>query len=136
MKTLKEMNMGELRKKYIEWRDLYLKYPQSEMCKNNAEAVEKEYHSRIAKSESINKIEINVFYEEGYRWSVQLTNEEESRDSYLTKVEAMQLARTIRKNEFNGKIKINEEKMTKKQRKDNIEWLRENTDLYVQEERF
>lgn len=60
---------------------------------------------------------VEVYYEPGYRWSINIEGESEVRYSDLTKVEAMCIARKIAKHE--GR-KIKEQKLTKAERKTNM----------------
>lgn len=85
-----------------------------------------ELSAELAKREEEKTIE--VFYEEGYRWSVHVEGEEESRDSNITKVEAMRLARTVKKEL--GNATISAQKLTKKERVQNIKHLHSTTETY------
>lgn len=71
---------------------------------------------------------INVTFDYGYKWTVYIEGEEESRDSYMTKKDAMRLARQLKKG-FQNAI-VNEQKLSRKEKAENIKWLHENTDLY------
>lgn len=71
---------------------------------------------------------IEVFYEQGYKWSVHVQNEQESRATGLTKAEAMKLAKELRK-ELNATI--NEQKLTRKEKAENISWLHEHSYNYM-----
>ena len=71
---------------------------------------------------------INVMFDYGYKWSVYIEGEEESRDSSLTKKDAMRLARQLKKG-FKNAI-LNEQKLSRSEKAENIKWLHENTDLY------
>ncbi|MFQ3543596.1 hypothetical protein Q7A53_05875 [Halobacillus rhizosphaerae] len=127
MKTLKEMNNKELNELLTEWKELYF----STKCDNfreNAIDVENEL---IRREKETKKIVISVFFETGYKWSVSVEGEEESRDTNINKNEAMELARDIRRNEFGYKNSmIVEQKMNKKQKSENMKYLHENTETY------
>jgi hypothetical protein len=73
-------------------------------------------------------MEINVTFEEGYRWSVDI-NGGESVDTGLTKADAMHLARTIKADYPNAKI--NEQKLSRDERKQNISNLHQNGYSYT-----
>ena len=118
MKTLTEMNLNELKELHTEWVELYSKYG-AENFRINALAVEKEILSR--------KPVITVEYEIGYKWSVTVEGEGESRNTQLTKVEAMQLARRIKKAEFNGMAVIEAQTLSKAERSENMQYLHEHT---------
>ena len=123
MKTLKEMNMGELRSLYIEWRELYIQTG-CEDFRNNAIAVHNEYLSRVAPTQQTT---IEVTFELGYKWSVSVQGEDESRVTDVNKATAMQIARQINKAEFNNKCIIAAQKLSKEERTENMQWLHENT---------
>jgi hypothetical protein len=73
---------------------------------------------------------IEVFYEEGYRWSVHVDGEEESRDTNITKAEAMRLARNIKRTEFNMKANIKAQKLSRLERANNIRHLHTTSETY------
>lgn len=128
MKTLKEMNLAELKELHTEWVELYSVYG-ADNFRDNALAVENEILSRCVETvEVINKI--TVEYEVGYKWSVTVVGEGESRDTQLTKAEAMRLARYIKKNEFKGKGIIEAQTLTKAERAENMAYLHEHTLTY------
>ena len=62
------------------------------------------------------KNKIEVFYEEGYDWTVDVRGEEESRVTRATKKEAMEIARAIKKEEFNGEAEIVAQTLNRKER--------------------
>ena len=70
---------------------------------------------------------INVSYEEGYRWSVDI-NGDESIETGLSKVEAMSVARELKK-KFE-QATINEQKLSKQERKSNMSYLHEQTYIF------
>lgn len=131
MKTLKEMNLAELKELHTEWVELYSQYG-AENFRENALALENEILSRCVETvevvEVVNKI--TVEYEVGYKWSVTVVGEGESRDTQLTKAEAMRLARYIKKNEFKGKAVIEAQTLTKAERSENMQYLHEHTLTY------
>lgn len=73
---------------------------------------------------------IEVVYEEGYRWSVHVSGEEESRDTSITKAEAMHLARHIKRTEFNKRAIIREQKLSKLEKANNIRHLHSTSETY------
>ena len=75
--------------------------------------------------------EITVWYEFDYRWTVDVSGEDESRTTGLTKREAMDLARSIKRKEFGGNAIIDEQKLSKQERKANISWLHEHGYSYT-----
>jgi hypothetical protein len=81
-----------------------------------------------ARKQQEQAVEINVTFEEGYRWSVDI-NGGESIDTGLTKREAMDLARSLKK-EYEGST-INEQKLSREERKQNISNLHENGYSYT-----
>lgn len=93
-----------------------------------ARFAEAKAQKEIEKSEQVEEVIINVTYEKGYRWSVDV-NGGESVDTGLTKREAMELARQIKKQHQNASI--NEYKMSKSERKENISYLHENGYSYT-----
>ena len=84
-----------------------------------------------ARRETKQPTTITVWYEFDYRWTVDVSGEDESRTTGLTKAEAMHLARSIKKNEFNGLAIIDEQKLSKQERKANISWLHEHGYSYT-----
>jgi hypothetical protein len=128
MKTLKDMNMAELKELHNHWKELYSQYG-AENFRQNALEVEEEYLSRVAETEEIEPKVIEVFFEYGYKWSVHVMGEEESRDTNITKVEAMYLARKVRKELGNAVIK--EQKLTRTERAENMSWLHQNTETFA-----
>jgi hypothetical protein len=73
---------------------------------------------------------IEVFYEEGYRWSVHVAGEEESRETNITKANAMRLARTIKRIEFNMNASITEQKLSQLEKVNNIKHLHSTSETY------
>jgi hypothetical protein len=73
---------------------------------------------------------IEVYYEEGYRWSVHVDGEEESRDTNITKAEAMRLARSIKRTEFNMRASISAQKLSKLEKASNIKHLHSTSETY------
>jgi hypothetical protein len=127
MKTLQEMNLGELVELKNEWTNLYSQYG-AENFRQNAIAVTNEILSRcveVVEEEAATPV-ITVEYELGYKWSVSV-DYGESRDTQLTKVEAMALARKIKREEFNGKAVIEAQTLTKAERAENMAYLHEHT---------
>ncbi|MBD1379177.1 hypothetical protein [Metabacillus arenae] len=115
-----------------------LGYPGEVMLLEITEEIQKRYaqmkaeqtkqeESKPAQSIQEEQTVINVFYEEGYKWTVNI-NGEESIDCSLTKKDAMVLARTLKK-QYNNAV-INEQKLSKKERKRNLSWLHENSFAY------
>ena len=84
-----------------------------------------------ARRESKQTPTITVWYEFDYRWTVDVSGEDESRTTGLTKVEAMRLARSIKKSEFNGLAIIDEQKLSRQERKANISWIHEHGYSYT-----
>lgn len=82
----------------------------------------------VIKASKAQATEINVYFEEGYRWSVDI-NGGESVDTGLTKAEAMTLAKSLKKQYDNAVI--NEQRLTKAERKQNISNLHENGYSYT-----
>ena len=81
-----------------------------------------------ARQQAEAQTEINVTFEEGYRWSVDINNGE-SIDTGLTKREAMDLARELKKDY--GNAVINEQKLSRAERKQNISNLHANGYSYT-----
>lgn len=73
---------------------------------------------------------IRIFYELGYRWSVYVEGEDESRYTNINKAEALVLARSIRRNEFNGLAKIDSQTLSKLEIKANLRELHQTTETY------
>ena len=121
------MNLGQLKELLNQWIELF-NADGAENWKKNAEEVEKEYYSRIAQAEEVTKI-ISVFYEEGYKWSVDVEGEDESRITGINKKDAMIFARNL-KASFNGKAEIEAQVLSKQERKNNMKWLHEETLTY------
>jgi len=85
----------------------------------------------IRTSPDISKLPtIRIFYEKGYRWSVYVEGEDESRNTNLNKAEALVLGRLIRRNEFNGQAKIDSQTLSKMEIKENIRELHQTTETY------
>jgi len=125
MKTLKEMNLGELKALLNDHIDTYAKSG-CEEYRQHAITVQNEIHSRIAEVE-VNEVEIKVYFQLGYRWSVDINTQEESVVVNVTKAEAMKIARALRK-ENGGRII--EQKLTKEEKAENISYLMENSSVY------
>jgi hypothetical protein len=87
---------------------------------------EKEVTEKPVKAEAVEAVTIDVFYEAGYKWSVWVNDQ--SVDSSMTKKEAMALARKIKKENKNAVI--NEQKLTKAEKAENISWLHEHSYNY------
>lgn len=121
-KTLKQMNLGELVALKNEWADLYSTHG-AENFRTNFLEVEAEILTRCNEETPVKDTVINVFYEVGYKWSVDVDGE--SVDSSLTKKEAMGIARQLKKEIANSVI--NEQKLTRQERKENLSWLHENS---------
>lgn len=79
---------------------------------------------------------IEVFYEEGYRWSVHVNGEEESRDTSITKAEAMRLARHIKRTEFNMRAIIKDQKLSKLEIANNIRNLHSTSETYFNSHQY
>jgi hypothetical protein len=126
MNTLKEMNLGQLVELKNEWTELYSMYG-AENFRQNAIEVTNEILSRCVEIVEEATPVITVEYEVGYKWSVTVASEGESRDTQLTKAEAMQLARKIKRNEFKGNAEIQAQTLTKEERSENMQYLHEHT---------
>jgi hypothetical protein len=75
-----------------------------------------------------NTVTIEVFHEAGYKWSVHIEGEEESRETNINKAEAMQIARALKKT-FKNAI-INEQKLNRKEKAENIKTLHQTSETY------
>jgi hypothetical protein len=71
---------------------------------------------------------IEVFYEKEYKWSVKVEGEEESRETNVNKKEAMEIAREVKKEIKDAKIK--EQKLNKKEKAANIKHLHQTTETF------
>lgn len=98
-----------------------------ELGRRKQARLDKENYDRLV-SQQPEQVEINVTFEEGYRWSVDI-NGGESIDTGLTKADAMHLARQLKKDYPNAKI--NEQKLSRAERKQNISNLHENGYSYT-----
>ena len=89
----------------------------------NGMTVAKELAEVVAVEETVvevvEAVEINVYFELGYKWSVDITGKDESVATGLNKAEAMKLARQLKKEAGKGAI-INEQKLTKEEKAENI----------------
>lgn len=70
------------------------------------------------------KQNISVYFEHGYKWTVSVDGQDESVATGLSKVDAMALARSIKK-DFIGTTTINEQKLTKAEIVENMVALHE-----------
>lgn len=61
------------------------------------------------------KNRIDVTYEEGYDWTVGVRGEKDNRITKLTKKQAMDTARAIKNEEFNGEAEIVAQTLTKEE---------------------
>jgi hypothetical protein len=88
------------------------------------------------KADNVSMPIVRVFFELGYRWSVDVEGEGESRITNVTKKEAMALAKQIIKEEFGGNAILDEQKLTRKQKAENIAYLHATTETYHEHWRY
>ena len=125
MNELAQLSMEELIELKKERYELWVQYKCPDF-REDAIALGNEISRRemeTAKAETI----INVTFEEGYRWAVDVDGGE-SIETGLSKVEAMSLARELKKKL--KKATINEQKLSKLERKSNMSYLHEQTYIF------
>lgn len=125
MKTLKEMNLGQL----VELKNDHIavyQTTQCEMYREHALEVQAEIISRTVEVVESKPV-VKVYFQQGYRWSVDVSGEEESIIINVTKKEAMTVAKELVKRLG---ATLEEQKLTKTERKENISYLANNTSVY------
>lgn len=125
MKTLKEMNLGELVELKNDHITVY-QATQCEMYREHALEVQTEIISRTVEVVESKPV-VKVYFQQGYRWSVDVSGEEESIIINVTKKEAMAVAKELVKTLG---ATLEEQKLTKTERKENISYLANNTSVY------
>lgn len=125
MNTLKEMNLGQL----VELKNDHIavyQATQCEMYREHALEVQAEIVSRTVEVVESKPV-VKVYFQQGYRWSVDVSGQEESIIINVTKREAMAVAKELVKSLG---ATLEEQKLTKTERKENISYLANNTSVY------